>query len=34
MEDFSGSVGEDIFNDKLINKKRDYIIIGKEKGMM
>ena len=31
MEDFSGISWRDIFNDKLINKKRDYIIIGKER---
>ena len=31
MEDFSGVSWRDIFNDKLINKKRDYIIIGKER---
>ena len=31
MEDFSGVSWRDIFNNKLINKKRDYIIIGKER---
>ena len=31
MEDFSGVSWRDIFNDKLINKKRDYIIIGKRR---